>query len=383
MNVALFASAFYPSLGGVEELTRQLAHHYRQRGMGVLVLTNRWPRNLPEYETYEGIPLYRFLYRAPGENLKQNIKYLLEHKRIQRELFAMLRKHQIDMLHIQCVSINGYYALLAKKELGLPLVVTTQGERTMDATGIYQRSAFLNQVMRNLLLEGDYITGCSRDTLDDVIRHYGVSVGHKSEVVYNGIALSDFEGVAPYVHSRPYLLGIGRMVPQKGFDLLIEAFAQASLAEYDLLLAGDGPERNALEQQARATGKADRIHFTGRANRPEAVALFKGCAWFILPSRQEPLGIVNLEAMAAGKAVLAARTGGVPEIVTEGETGLLFPPGDVSALREGLVRLAQDADLRRHLGARGQERARQFDWNQIAESYCRIYAQVARPGAMP
>ena len=373
MNTAIFASAFHPHLGGVEELVRQLAHAYRRKGHGVIVVTNRWPPELPEFEEYEGIPVYRFAMRTPGGTWKEQVRYQLTQAATTLRMLDTLRRHEIDLLHVQCVSANGYYAQVARRELRLPLVVTTQGERTMDAGQIYQKSAFMNKMLRELLAEADHITACSRHTLGDLEEWYGQPFGPKSGVVYNGIDLSSFADPKPYPHPRPYILGIGRHVPQKGFDVLLQAFAQAEQTSHDLLLAGDGPERTVLEQLTAELCLGDRVRFVGRADRPLAVSLFQGCSFFVLPSRLEPQGIVNLEAMAAGKAVLASRVGGVPEIVQENETGLLFPAEDVPALAQALTRLAADDALRQTLGTAGRKRAKAFDWDAIAEQYLTLY----------
>ena len=376
MNIALFASAFHPHVGGVEELVRQLAHAYGRKGHTAIVITIRWPQDLPEFEEYEGIPVYRFAMRTPGGSLRERAKYQLTHASNVRRMLDVLRRHRIDLLHVQCVSANGYYAQVARRALHLPLIVTTQGERTMDAGQIYQRSAFMNRMLCALLAEADHITACSRHTLDDLEGWYGQPFGPRAQVVYNGIDLSSFAAPVPYSHPRPYLLGIGRHVPQKGFDVLLQAFAQADQTSHDLLLAGDGPERPTLEGLAADLGLGDRMRFVGRADRPMAVSLFAGCSFFVLPSRQEPQGIVNLEAMAAGKAVLASRVGGVPEIVQDDETGLLVPAEDVPALAQAIARLADDASLRQRLGAAGRERAQAFDWDAIAEQYLGIYQRA-------
>jgi len=378
MNIALFASAFHPHVGGVEELVRQLAHAYRRKGHGAIVVTNRWPPELPEFEEFEGIPVYRFGMRTPGGTWKEQVLYRLTHPVNARRMLDILKTHHIDLLHVQCVSSNGYYAQVARRALRLPLVVTAQGERTMDAGQIYQRSAYMNRMLCALLTEADHITACSRHTLDDLESWYGQPFGARAGVVYNGIDLSSFDGATPYPHPKPYLLGIGRHVPQKGFDVLLQAFTQADQTSHDLLLAGDGPERPTLERLAADLGLGERVKFVGRADRPLAVSLFAGCSFFVLPSRQEPQGIVNLEAMAAGKAVLASRVGGVPEIVSDGETGLLVPAEDAPALAQAITRLATDDALRQKLGTAGRKRAGQFDWEAIAEQYLAIYRSVVK-----
>lgn len=377
MNIALFASAFHPHLGGVEELCRQLAHAYIADGHPTIVVTNQWPPTLPAEETFEGIPVYRLPMRVPGGPVRARLKYLLTATGLRRRLFEILRGHQTELLHVQCVSTNGYYALLAKRELGLPLVVTAQGERTMDAEQIYQRSPFMNDLLRELLREADRITACSRNTLDDIEAFYGQPLGERASVVYNGISLAEFDQTpAPIPQARPFILGIGRHVPQKGFDVLLRAFAQADLPSHDLVLAGDGPERPRLMELARELGVDGRVRFPGKADRAMAVSLFKSCEFFVLPSRQEPMGIVNLEAMAAGKPVIASRVGGVPEIVADGETGILVEPENPEALAAVIRRLAGDASLRGRLGAAGRQRAAGFAWSAIADRYRALYRQV-------
>jgi glycogen synthase len=302
---------------------------------------------------------------------------------VRARMLRILKRHKIGMLHVQCASANAHYAMIAKRALGLPLLFTAQGERTMDAERVYEKSPFINRVLRRLLKEADYITACSRDTLEDLESFGGEAFGARASVVYNGIRVEDFEGARPYVHPRPYILGIGRMVHQKGFDVLIEAFAEAGIESHDLILAGDGPERASLEELARARKLGGRVHFLGRADRGTAVGLFSGCSFFVLPSRQEPMGIVNLEAMAAGKAVVASRTGGVKEIVEDGETGLLTTPGDARELAAALRRMAGEDLLRVRMGASGMRRVRNFTWESIARSYRQIYERIAAETSAP
>ena len=375
INIAIFASAYYPHVGGVEEVVRQVASEYRRRGIGVIVITNRWPRSLPRHECLEGVPVYRFALRVPEGSLKARVNYRLTHSLIRRRIIEVLRKHEINFLHVHCVSSNGYYALLARRQLMLPMVVSTHGERTMDAAQIYQHSAFLNKVLRELLAKADHITACSRQTLDDMEQYSGQSFGARASVVYSGIAPRDFEGAIPHGNTRPYILGMGRLVPQKGFDILIRAFASAKL-NCELLIAGEGPERESLERLAHSLDRNSSIRFVGRADRLTAVSLFAGCQFFVMSSRQEPMGIVNLEAMTLGKAVIAPRVGGVPEIVIDNETGLLVHGGDAAELAKAMMRLDQDDELRARLGANGKVRARQFGWPEICDQYLDIYRSV-------
>jgi glycogen(starch) synthase len=377
MRIAIFSSSFAPHLGGVEELVRQLAHHYRQAGHEPVVVTNRWPQSLPAQETHEGIPVYRYPFRIPEGPLRARARYLASVRSVRNAIAMTLRAHDVEIVHVQCVSSNGLYAKLAARELGLPLIVTAQGERTMDADRIYERSPFMNGLLRNLLATGTHITACSRDTLEDLERFAGSSFGARATVIYNGINAAEFaaSGLA-HDHPRPYVFAIGRWVPQKGFDVLLRAFAEAAehpWFEHDLLLAGEGEQRQALETLVRDLGLRDRVHLLGRADRPTAVRLFKGCSFVVLPSRHEPFGIVNVEAMAAGKALIATRVGGVAEFVTDGRNGILIQPDDPQALGAAMMRLAGDPALRERLAADGLSTASRFDWARITDEYLAVY----------
>ncbi|MCL5945319.1 MAG: glycosyltransferase [Planctomycetes bacterium] len=192
MNIALFASAFHPSLGGVEELCRQLAMELMRQGHHVIILTNRWPRDLPATDTIDGISVYRLPFRLPEGSAKAAINYHLTHRGIEREMLSILRKHQINMLHVQCVSSNTHYAMIAQKKLNLPLVVTLQGELTMDANQIFQKSPQAQEILRRALDQAQVITACSAKTLRDGEEFYGKPFGDRGRVIFNGVNLADF-----------------------------------------------------------------------------------------------------------------------------------------------------------------------------------------------
>ena len=393
MNIAIFASAFHPSLGGVEELVRQLAHALERAGHRAIVLTERWPRDLLAHENFEGLSVHRFPFRVAVESpsasrrLRTQITASLSRPRVEGQIARLLREEKIDIVHVQCVSSNALYARAAARALGLPFVVTLQGELTMDAAQIFQKFESARAMMRGSLEAADAITGCSGQTVAEAQEFFGQPFGARARVVYNGIRLQDFENVTPYAHAKPYVLGIGRHVPQKGFDVLLRAYAigrksalEAGQPWPDLLLAGDGAQHEALQTLGAQLNLDDAVHFVGRVDRAGAMALFKGCSFFVLPSRHEPMGIVNLEAMAAGRAIIASRVGGVPELVSDEENGLLVPPDDAPALAVALARLASDAALSARLGENGARRARDFDWDAIAAQYLDVYnsAQNAR-----
>lgn len=390
MKIALFASAFHPHLGGVEEVVRQLGHALKRAGHEAIVVTERWPRTLPAQEEFEGISVHRFTFRtlSGGSRLNQvraATSLALTGPSIRANIAALLRREGVDIVHVHCVSNNAPYAEKAARRLGLPLVVTLHGELSMDAEGIYQRSERARALMRRALVEADALTGCSGQTLREAEEFLGQPFGKRGRVVFSGIRLADFQGVEPETRERPFILGIGRHVEQKGFDVLLRAHAlllertgkeSVAWTVPDLVLAGDGPMRAELERLRDELGLEGRAHIIGRADRARTVALFKGSAFFVLPSRHEPMGIVNLEAMAAGRAVVASRVGGVPELVLDGENGLLVPAGEPHALAGALWELSSRPEVAARLGQNGAKRVRAFDWDSIAAQYIEIYESL-------
>lgn len=383
MNIAIFASAFYPHFGGVEEVCRNLALEYRRRGHGVVVLTAKYPAPLPACETVQGIEVHRLAWEMPNGSLQGMARFARCYPVDMTLTVRLLRQQKIDLIHVHCLSSNGFYALGAARLTGLPLVVTTHGERTMDAGKLYQKSATANWTFKRLMARAAYVTACSEQTLDDARQFVGSPLAGKSRPIYSGFSLEEFEaGQTSYSHPRPYLLALGRVVPQKGFDVLIDAYARlyAHVTDApDLLIAGDGAERDSLQKRVGDLGLTDRVHLIGFADRPTAVSLFRGCEMFILPSRHEPQGIVNLEAMACAKPVIASRVGGVPEIVLDGVTGLLVPGEDAAALAQALESLLADPQKARALGDAGRARVvAEFTWPRIADQYFEIYDAVLR-----
>ena len=214
MNIAIFPSAFYPSLGGVEELVRQLAQRLKRDGHQVMIATNRWPKTLPERENVEGLDVYRYICRVPEHTWRQMGGALLYGPGMMRQVFADLRSFDAQIVHVQCVSSSAYYAMNAARRLQLPFVATLQGELTMDASRIFQTSSFAQQLMRNVLDAADAVTGCSAHTLAEGAAFYGKSFGARSSVVPNGVLCDEFK-TSPFQHPRPYIFAIGRHAPQK------------------------------------------------------------------------------------------------------------------------------------------------------------------------
>ena len=171
-------------------------------------------------------------------------------------------------------------------------------------------------------------------------------------------------------------------MPQKGFDILIEAFAQIAAQVPDLycLIIGDGEDREKLSTQIRAAGLEKRIRLLGYQDRPKAMSVLKSSDIFVMPSRYEGTPIALLEAAALGRPILAAGAGGIPELVTHEQHAHLVPIHDPAALAQGFVKLAHDRDYALRLGQNAQARVRErFNpESQVSETWAAYEKALAR-----
>ena len=214
--------------------------------------------------------------------------------------------------------------------------------------------------------------------------HYGASLADAQWIVIeNGIALDvDLQNgpepaLADFCRRQPTIGAVGRLVPEKGLFLLVDAFAALVGQNRDLglVLVGDGPDRGRLQERVRALGLSERVVLTGFvSNVPAVLPLFVLLA---LPSFTEGLPLTVLEAMRTGLPVVATRVGGVPAVLGNDVAGVLVEPNDTAGLTEALGRLVDDHELRRALGAAGRRRLiERFSSAAMADRYEALYHEV-------
>lgn len=184
--------------------------------------------------------------------------------------------------------------------------------------------------------------------------------------------------VAAWRPGAPPVIGvIGRLSPEKGIDvaLRVQALVVRHCREARLWVVGEGGERARLEKMAGGLGIAGAVEWLGYQDDP--ASLYREMAVLLMPSRSEGLPNVALEAMAYGLPVVATAVGGVPEVIADGRTGFLAPAEDVEGLADRVVRLLEDASLRRRLGRQGQEEVRdRFSLGARVRALARIYEEV-------
>jgi glycosyltransferase involved in cell wall biosynthesis len=300
------------------------------------------------------------------------------------ELTATLRELGCDLL-----LCHGYKANLlgrvAARRVGVPAVAVSRGWTWQD-----RRVRLYEWLDRRHLRLMDHVVAVSEGQAERVRKWCGVPAG-RTTVIRNSARLGAFAATEP---ARDRLLGFlpqpparvvvaaGRLSPEKGFDVLIEAAASVLAADpaAGIVIFGEGPLRPELERQVRDRGLAGRVVLPGF--RSDLDALLAAADVVTLPSFTEGLPNVALEASAAGIPVVATAVGGTPEVIAAGDTGFLVPPGRPDELAASLARLLRDPRLCAALGAAGRGRMqRLFTFDAQAAAYLDLFARLRQTPA--
>lgn len=389
---------------GTAPFIEEIARGAVRRGHAVDVVLPEHPRLARPAEPglaffpYRYAPTKRFAVWGYAQSLVADTKLRLELPLVaplaalglRRAVAARLRAARYDVAHLHWVIPNAALVTGALWRAGVPQVVSLHGSDVFMA----ERVGFLGDLAARAFHRAGAVTACSGD-----LRRRAVALGapgERTRTVPYGVDAALFAPRAPDPELRRALgaqagellvFAFGRLVEKKGLRFLVEAAARTDHG-CAFVIAGDGSLREALEGQARAAGA--RVHFTGALGREQIAAALAVADVVAVPSVIDSAGNVDglpnalLEALAAGAAVVASRVAGIPDVVEDGENGLLVPAGDGAALAAAIARLAQDAPLRARLAEEARRRARtQLTWDAAAlafeECYARAQALDQRP----
>jgi glycosyltransferase involved in cell wall biosynthesis/phosphoheptose isomerase len=304
------------------------------------------------------------------------------------DLVTQWRRDRPDVVHAH-FWMSGYAALIAARELGIPVV------HTFHALGVVKRRYQGEQdtspperlgIEREVLQRADHIVATCTDEVFELLR-LGATRGRLT-VIPCGVDLTLFTPEGPRARRRAgmrRLVCLGRLVQRKGVGNAISALA--ALPGTELVIAGGpprgelhrDPEARRLRELAREAGVEDRVELRGRMGRTDVAALLRSADAVVCVPWYEPFGIVPLEAMACGAPVVASAVGGMIDTVVDGVTGIHVPPRDPERLAEALRPLLDDSERRAAYGAAGVERVRRlYGWPRIATATLDVYARVAR-----
>ncbi len=364
MKILFWADGFWPRLGGIETQGVEFIYAMQERGHECRVMAQKDHPDWKDEETYRGIPVRRFDFNAVIG--KRDLKLIHS---IQNYLESILQEFRPDIIHLNGgIGGSAFVFLLLMKLFQVPLVFTAHAPYLCEGKFpplIEKIAASMGQI------------GCVSDwVLEEMKKHLPLQA-HKLKRIYNGLPQPQSLPTA-LSFSPPILLAFGRLSKEKGFDTAIRAFSllKQSGSNGQLVIAGGGPERLRLEQLVQELSLTDSVHFTGVLSEEEVERRFNQATLVIVPSRSESFGLVILEAMQRGRPVIASRIEGVPEVISDGESGLLVPMDDPAAFCRAIQILLNDPQRAIQMGNQGRKRAEQFTIHQNAVHYEQLYENL-------
>ncbi|MFI5339628.1 MAG: glycosyltransferase family 4 protein [Candidatus Methylomirabilales bacterium] len=381
MRIGLLISQFFPVVGGAERQAHALARMLLARGHQVTVVTRQLGGS-PASEVLDGVPVVRAI-RTVDLGPLFGMTYVLSVAR-----FLLAHRGDWDVIHTVFVYLDAFAAILTRRLHKLPVVVRPACAGYYGDLARLKRfriwpllpgldSATIRAVVRTIARADAFIANSME------LQRELIEAGFPAERIVrisNGVDLNHFRpdsrarSAEARQHLRlptgPLLAFVGRLDPQKGLHTLLQALPPLApgLEEARLLVLGDGPQRAELEQAVQRAGLSDRVLFRGLV--PDVSPYLRACDIFVFPSVGEGMPNALLEAMASGLPCVASDIGGCRDVITDGQTGLLAPPGDATAFRRALEQLLRSPEMRERLGASARQSvASRFGLERMAERY--------------
>jgi glycosyltransferase involved in cell wall biosynthesis len=345
----------------------------------------RWAayREVPGVDRVDDVPvLYPRKLTLPGGRLgHRNADAMLA--AIARPLRRVHARWPVDVIHAHMLVPDGWAASRAGAALGIPVVATAHRADVLDVPAQGRRSA---QRVAEAIGAIDQVCAVSRaiadaaETLAEPRRPVAVVPNGADTRVFVPRDASQARAHLGLPQDGPVVSYVGKLVPRKGVDTLIEAMgllAHRPAGAPFLLMAGIGELRPELERRAAELGLEDRVRFVGKVAHDEVGWWMAAGDVFVLPSLSEGLPTVVCEAMNCGRPVVATAVDGTPEIVRDDQTGLLVPPGDAPALAGALARVLEDPALAARMGAEALRIGRdEYTWDANARRMSAVYAAL-------
>lgn len=367
MRIALFTETFLPKIDGIVTRLCHTVDHLQRGGDRVLIFS-------PDYgiKEYKGAKIYG----VEGFPLPMypELKMALPNPAIGREL----EKFGADVIHVANPAILGLGGLYYGKKLNIPLVASyhTHLPKYLHHYGFGVLEPLLWELLKGAHNQAE-LNLCTSTAMVEELRNHGIERvdlwqrGVDTEMYQPDFASPEMRDRLSQGHREsPLLLYVGRLGAEKEIDRIkpvLEAIPNARLA-----LVGDGPHRQTLEQYFAGTP----TYFAGYLRGRELASAYACADAFIFPSRTETLGLVLLEAMAAGTPVVAARSGGIPDIVTDGVNGYLFDPADEGGAIAATQRLLARSEERETLRQNARQEAEHWGWAAATQQLRRYYQSV-------
>ncbi|MCF6277337.1 MAG: glycosyltransferase family 4 protein [Anaerolineales bacterium] len=370
MKILILNSEFPPIGGGAGNASANIARQMVQQGHAVVLLTVRFG-DFPHKETWHGVRIVRVpairkkLDRSgPVEQISYILGGIFNLPKLRREISPDIA---IAFFGVP----SGPIAWILKLFTRTPYIISMRGG---DVPGFRPYDFKIYHLLIAPFLRIFWNNADALVANSQGLRKLALEFSPRSDIqlIPNGADLEQYTPVDRDWDS-PRLLSVGRVVYQKGLGLAMQALAGLQDLDWSWVIAGDGSERPELEQMAHKIGIASRVQFVGWQSKEQLVKLYQHANLFVFPSRHEGMPNAMLEAMACGLPVIATRIAGSEELIVPDETGLLVPPEDVAALRNGLRQLIPHAAARKRMGAASHARVEgAYSWAGVASQYIQL-----------
>ena len=382
----LFVATAYPRFKGdvITPWLVELIMRLRAKGVDISVLTSSY-KGLGNH-ILDGVKVYRFRYF-----LKRFERLTHEETAVDRitrgasnvllsffymifgalAIIRLARRRCFDVVHVHWPFPHVIFGILGKKFSGCLLFNSFYG---VEIRWLKKKFPYLLKPFSLFINKSDVVTAISTHTA----RELSGIVKMPIAIIPFSAAMTERRGA---VVEKNEIIFVGRLVERKGVEYLIKAFARiAESIPHRLIIIGDGPERENLENLAASLEKKQRVIFTGTITDDELKRYYQSCSFLVLPAvydkkgDTEGLGVVLLEAMSYGKPVIASEVGGITDIVVDGKNGFLVPHADSIALALAMERMVKNRRLRKILGRAARNTVdERFNWNRIVEEMITLY----------
>lgn len=368
MRVLFWTDWYLPSIGGVETFSARLLPSLVRKGHEITVVAGHHQRGLPDHVEIDGVTIRRFWFHTSlADNDVDAIADAL------RRVSVLKRALAPDLVHLNTLGPSVLFHLQSTRSWTAPVLLTMHSpvrEETVPPDTLSGRA----------LRSASWVSCNSRAVQADLCR-YLPEISPYCSVVHYGMDAPHLQPAAR-PHEPPRIVGYGRLVSDKGFDVAVRAFATVIRRRPDarLILAGDGAARPDLERLVHRLGLSDAVTFPGIVAPEDVPALVDGASLVVVPSRwDEPFGLVALEAALMARPVVATRAGGLVEVVAHGETGVIVDKDDPDALAGAILDLLADPACADRMGIAARARAlERFSWDRCVAAYEDLYETSRR-----
>lgn len=364
MNILFWTNSFWPKIGGIETQGLSLMQGLVQRGHNCVVITQHLDPASPQKETLGNIKIHRYRFDHAFRHKKLALiqAYISDIKNI-------VTQFKPDIMHISIGHGTQIFVYrMIRQQMSLPSLVTLHDPLTEDTEKE-------NQIYQSIFSLADQLNCVSNSALKE-IKKFDSEQHLPCSYIYNGLDIPKLTPKTPCFDSTTVLCW-GRLVPHKGFDLVIRALYQLATKDLNLLIVGEGSEAENLKQLSKTLGLEKQVKFFGLVEKSKLLSLINSASLVVMPSRFEPFGLVAVEAMQMARPIIASREQGLAEIIRDHDTGILVEKNNVDQIAQAITYLLTHPEEAIAMGKRARlDVIQRFNLNRMITEYENLYEKT-------